>query len=1696
MPPSVRARLPALTIVVSCHFVLACLSTADETEPISYARDVRPILQAHCFGCHQGAKKSGDYIMTSFDSFLAGGESGSAAIVPGNPSDSYLMELITPVDGEAQMPPERKPLSEDQIRTITIWIQQGAKNDSKPRVVFDRDNPPTYTRLPVITSLAFSPDGKWLATSGFSEVMLLDANKKEIAARLVGMSPRIESFRFSPDGKFLAVAAGMPGEFGELQVWDVQTFQQVLSKVITHDTIYGVSWSPDGRTIAVGCADTVVRAFDRQSGEQVLYQNAHEDWIRDTVFSTDGAYLVSVGRDMTCKLTEVAEQRFVDNITSITPGVLRGGLASVARHPQRDEVLIGGADGIPKVYRLFRQTKRVIGDDANLIRRMPKVHGRIQSVAVSNDGRRMAVGSSLDGRGEVNVYSFEFDSSLPDEIKAIQRKVVTQRTPDEKKKLNDYVTKDVRLVSKQAFADGGIYAISFDPSGKQIVAGGPDGQIRLIETETGRVLSQFAPIITIQEGEIADQQRNLRFPTPTVDRSKQAAQVRLTELTVEPSEIEFRDPTDYVQLVVIGTTVDGTRLDLTRDAEIKFDEQLIDVSQSGLVQPIAEGQSKMLIRFGDADYSVLANAKYHTERQIDFARDVAPVLSRIGCNAGTCHGSASGKNGFQLSLRGYDPLYDFRALTDDLAARRVNVASPDESLMLLKPTGQVPHQGGKVLEPESKYYSIIRKWIAEGARLESADQTVVGIEVTPQNPVIEQIDSTQQMRVVATYLDGTVRDVTREAFIESSNTEVASAARTGVITAIRRGESAIMARYEGSFAAATLTVMGDRASFVWHEPPTFNKIDELVAAKWKRMKILPSRLTNDYEFVRRIHLDLTGLPPSSDVVRKFVADSRETQVKRDELIDELIASDDFVNHWTNKWADLLQVNRKYLGPEGAASFRKWIYDQVKDNVPYDNFVRSVVTASGSNKQNPAAAYYKILRSPDAIMENTTHLFLATRFNCNKCHDHPFERWTQDQYYETAAFFAQVGLKKDPVSKDQKIGGTAVEGAKPLYEIIFDRAQGEVTHDKTGAITKPVFPFDCDYQEDEKASRREQFAAWLTSPDNPYFAKSYVNRLWGYLLGTGLIEPIDDIRAGNPPTNPELLEYLRSQFLENNFDMRHMVGLICKSRTYQLAIVSNEFNDDDHINYSHAKARRLPAEVLFDSIHFSTGSRSMIPGYEPGIRAAELPDAGARLPSGFLATLGRPPRESVCECDRTNELQLGSVLALVSGPDQARAINDPSSSIASLVGHAEDDETLIDEIFMRLLNRPPTKEEIGIAIESLNEIEQDHNSLIQARDARARLVAERLPRLKQERDSAIAAAKKDLDEYIAKTDPELPKREKIRADKIAVAEKALNDYKSDIGARFEEWRTEQLNRIQWYPVVPSSISQTSGANSELLPDRSIRMLESKGLTVTEVIAESDLSSISAIRLEVLADPELPGGGPGLAKNGNFVLTEFEFEIASRDRPDDWKPVKLVSAISDFDQKTYPIKTAIDGNFGGGNGQGWAVVPQTKKSHWGVFELELPVGFKNGSRLKFKLHQNYGFDKLHQIGRFRISYTRATQPVGLSVSEEVLTQLVPSPDSLNKQDRNKLLAIFNRGDSQLIALTNQLNTAKTPIKIDSGIVARRTRFERVSRPIPADSELTQLESDVKYSTEQLKNAKLTAAQDLVWALINSPSFLFNR
>jgi hypothetical protein len=1086
---------------------------------------------------------------------------------------------------------------------------------------------------------------------------------------------------------------------------------------------------------------------------------------------------------------------------------------------------------------------------------------------------------------------------------------------------------------------------------------------------------------------------------------------RITALeVVPPGEILLTHRFDYRQLVITAIRENGERYDVTQVVKREYNgaqPEVVKLSGHGLMRAVKDGTDELKLTLpGSKVAAVTIPIKVTGIDEAvhpDFIRDVNPVMTKLGCNQGTCHGGAQGKNGFKLSLRGYDPVFDIRSLTDDLTGRRFNRVMPDQSLMLLKPSGVVPHVGGVLCKPGESGYEILRAWIADGLPFKPDAAKVTKIAVEPNNPTIPLPQMKQQFRVLATYADNTTRDVTAEAFVECGNIEVLEADKTGLVTALRRGESPILVRYEGAYAATTVTVMGERTGFVWTNPPTNNYIDELVYAKLQKVKVLPSELCKDDEFLRRVYLDLTGLPPTSDVTRAFLADTRDSRVKREELIDKLVGSSEYVEHWTNKWADMLQVNGKFLGEQGAWAMRHWIRQAIASNMPYDKFVYDVLTAKGSTIETPAAGYFKTLRAPDVVMENTTQLFLGVRFSCNKCHDHPFERWTQDQHWQLAAYFAHVQRKEDPQYAGMKIGGSAVEGAVPLVEVIYDGTTGDVKHPNSNAVMKPSVPYQStvglkekDHSvSSEKLALRDQFARWATSGDNEYFAKSYVNRIWSYLTGVGFIEPVDDIRAGNPPTNPELLDRLTKEFLASGCDVQHLIKLICKSRVYQHSLLSNRWNDDDAINYSHAAARRLPAEVLYDAVHQATGTTRKLSGLPTGSRAATQRDPGNNSPDSFLDLFGRPARESSCECERVSGVMLGQTLNLVTGPTIAAAIAEPSNDLTKLVKEQKDDANLVEELFLRLLNRYPTAKETAKGIAALQVGDENH-------DTREKLLAE------------------------------------FKAREATLAE------------RQKQWESNQ-NQFAWVPLEFVEGMSAKGVKFIKQDDGSLYVegpLDKDTYTLT---FDTKQEGLTGLRIEALKDERLKGNGPGRAENGNFVLSELSLKAAPANDPTKQQAAKLRGGIASFSQQNYPVQNAVDGN----DHTGWAVSPRFGENHSAAFEIERwPV--EGTSRITVTLQFHYQ-DGKHNLGRFRLAGTTNPPPLSLTGPPEAVAAILATPSADRSAEQHAALAKFFRA---------------------------------------SDAELARLETALAENAKLQSDPRLIGAQDLVWALINTPAFLFNR
>ncbi|PYV24561.1 MAG: hypothetical protein DMG27_12565 [Acidobacteria bacterium] len=766
---------------------------------------------------------------------------------------------------------------------------------------------------------------------------------------------------------------------------------------------------------------------------------------------------------------------------------------------------------------------------------------------------------------------------------------------------------------------------------------------------------------------------------PAAAEAKLLAAYKVTAIRLIPSELVFSSASEYRKVLVIGKTDQSNEIDLTRTAKLTPAGDCVRFDEDGYLHPVKDGETRIAVSAGGLKAEMPVTVRdLEKPRPVSFVRDVEPILNKVGCTAGTCHGAAKGKNGFKLSLRGYDPEFDYDRLIHDVSGRRFNRADPARSLILLKPTAQVPHGGGMRFDTDSQYYRTILAWLSEGVPFgDTKAAEVERLEVTPSDILMPESGLSQQIVVVAHYSDGTARDVTREASYTSNTPSVAEATQDGLLTSERKGEAALLVRYEGNFVTVSTTILSSKPGFQWVQLPQHNYIDEAVDQKLRKLRILPSPPVTDAEFLRRVSLDLIGVPPATDEVEAFLKDKTPEREKRARLVGQLMKRPEYVDHWSLKWGDLLKSNRKFLGQKGMWRFRDWVRQSVAENKPYNQFVYELLTARGSNYDNPAANYFLIADQPNTEMETTTQLFLGVRFVCAHCHDHPFEQWTNKQYFELSAFFAQVGIR---------------DGARSLEKVVYDKDDGEIVFPKTGRVAPAHFPYLQPAHLTDGEGRRQLLAEWLTSKNNPYFAKAIVNRVWSYFFARGIIDPVDDIRSSNPPINPELLAALTKDFSDHHFDLQHLIRTIVDSRTYQLSSHTNEWNADDDNNFSHALPRRLTAEELMDAISISTGSRMVFKDVPKDYLAEELPDSKVGM-GGFLDLFGRPQRESPCECERRSEVSLKQALNLINGPAVGDAVADPDGRIARLILKGAPDREIIQDLYVATLDRPPTAEEV-------------------------------------------------------------------------------------------------------------------------------------------------------------------------------------------------------------------------------------------------------------------------------------------------------------------------------------------------------------------------------------------------------------------
>ena len=754
------------------------------------------------------------------------------------------------------------------------------------------------------------------------------------------------------------------------------------------------------------------------------------------------------------------------------------------------------------------------------------------------------------------------------------------------------------------------------------------------------------------------------------------------EVGVNPPSVRLVGPGATFSLLVDGRNAAGRASDLTHSAEYRsLAPEIVEVSSAGIVRGLADGAGSIEITAAGRKLLVSCTVEgSNRPRLYNFANDIEPLLSKFGCNSSGCHGKAEGQNGFKLSVFGFDPPADYQALVMQDRGRRVFPAAAERSLLLRKAAGRAPHGGGVRISPDSREYQILAAWIAGGLRFGDAnDPYVTGITIEPRERQLG-VASRQQLRVAARYSDGSEVDVTRLARFQSNQEGLATVDETGLVTTGETpGQAAVMASFMGQvdLFQAIIPRPGPKVGLSTLDGGNF--IDRLVAAKLAKLNIAPSAPADDAEFLRRVYLDTIGTLPTAAEARKFLTDLMPD--KRAKLVDDLLARPEFADYWALKWADLLRVDRTALGHEGAYAYYRWIRDSIAENKPFDRFARELLTAEGPLAESPQGYFYKAVTKPGEMASTLSQALLGVRIACAECHHHPFDRWSQTDYFGMVDFFAPLGRK-----------------ASQQGEMIVAAGDPSTMHPRTGEVVLARGLGAPAPEQELRGDRRAALADWLASPQNPWFARNLANRVWANFAGRGLVEPLDDVRATNPATNRELLDALASYLVEQRFDVRALVRAIAASQTYQLSSRPNETNERDEQNFSRALFKPLPAEVLLDAVCQTTGVGEKFPGVASGYRAIQLWDSGVQ--HYFLRLFGRPVRQTACECERNVEPSVAQVLHFLNSPEIHGKLSHEAGRIKRLVDSIADDGELVDELYLTIFSRQPDTEERRRAIEHL------------------------------------------------------------------------------------------------------------------------------------------------------------------------------------------------------------------------------------------------------------------------------------------------------------------------------------------------------------------------------------------------------------
>ena len=1222
------------------------------------SRAAMQLLKAECFSCHNGEKHKGGLVLSARERLLEGGDSG-AVIVPGKPDASLLVKALGK-DADPHMPP-KKQLTDAQVKTIREWVKRGAAWNDAALIEEEPVLPVRMENLPAgylpVMALALSPDEQKIAVGRGGRLVIHEVGKTNfpVANEWSAGPDAVQALAWSSDGRRVA-----SGSFRRVALWNAESAQLIREWTNGLAGRIAALEFAGGAEPQVWAADSVdgrsghLRVFSAKDGRLVRSWRAHEDTIFDLDRSRDGSQVVSAGGDKLIKIWDVAQMKEVTRLEGHAGQVL-----AVAFNTNATQVASGGADKELKVWDVKTREKIIA---------LGRHVSAVTAVAWPGEGRTVA--ATTDGGAaftykNLKAHTGEQSSASGDE-----------------RRLGD--------------AGAALFAVAATKDGSRIFAGGFDGSVSVWNAE-GRLLTRLAPgtseavavasVPPVAIKKTARAKTDLPKAQPVGLKSS-----ALAGLNAEPRRLALSADAPTHGVLISASTGDGFEWDVTGEAKFSAERSApFEVTGAGTVRAIRSGEGKLFVKFKnralEIPIRVMGFETTNAPAPASFLRDVLPALSRAGCNAGPCHAKPEGQNGFKLSVFSYEPKADYHEIVRESRGRRIFPAAPAESLLLKKATTTVPHEGGLRFEKDSETYQLLVRWMREGMAYSATNEPALQrIEVFPKNRRYKK-SAMQRLLVQAHYSDGSVRDVTRLAAFDSNDKEIAKVDERGVVRlGGLAGQGVIVARYMGFVADSQVLVPAERqlteADFA--SLPRSNFIDEKAYENFRRLGLLPSETCTDAEFLRRAKLDAIGLMPTLEEVRAFLDD--KSPDKRRRFIARVLEEPAYADYWANKWADLLRPNPDRVGVKSVFVLDQWLRESFRQNKPYDQFVREILLAEGSNHRDGPAVIYRDRREPPEITTMFTQLFLGTRFECAKCHHHPNEKWSQEDFYQFAAYFGPVRQRGDGLSPP--ISG----GRETFY---FSPGGRSVKHPVTGEAMTPRPPEGTAPAVAEDADPRRSLAGWLTAPENPFFARAAVNRVWAVFFGRGLVEPVDDFRISNPCVNPPLLDALAADFAAHGYDFKHLMRTIMESRLYQLSSTPNDSNLTDTRNFSRAYRRRLPAEVLMDAINDLTGVPDTFSALPAGSRATQA--WTYKIDSQLMDAFSRPNPSSDPPCERDQQMSVVQSLHLMNSKALQAKLGGKNGRAGQLAASSKSPGEIVTELYLATLGRPPSDDELKAAV---------------------------------------------------------------------------------------------------------------------------------------------------------------------------------------------------------------------------------------------------------------------------------------------------------------------------------------------------------------------------------------------------------------